>query len=64
MLSRYDEKSLSDQEPTATEIASQPVVFWVIFADKAGTIWFGDPNGLYWYDGNNITNFKGKQSQN
>ncbi len=62
-LSRYDEKSLLDKAPTATQIHSQPLVFWVISEDKEGNIWFGAPNGVYRYDGNTITDFTGKPSQ-
>jgi ligand-binding sensor domain-containing protein len=35
-------------------------VFWVIFEDDEGNIWFGAPDGVYRYDGNTITDFKGK----
>jgi ligand-binding sensor domain-containing protein len=57
ILSRYDEQSLSEQEPTLTEVYSCPAVCWVIFQDVEGNVWFGAPDGLYRYDGNTITHF-------
>jgi ligand-binding sensor domain-containing protein len=60
-LSRYDEKSLSDEKPTVTEIANKPMIFGLLEDDK-GNIWFG-ADGVYRYDGNTITDFKNKEVQ-
>ncbi|MDR6783905.1 ligand-binding sensor domain-containing protein [Pedobacter africanus] len=49
-LSRYDEKSLSNKKPRATEIASKPMIFGILKDDK-GNIWFGTLDGVYLYDG-------------
>ncbi|WEA00172.1 ligand-binding sensor domain-containing protein [Mucilaginibacter sp. SJ] len=57
-LSRYDEKSLSDKKPSVTEITNKPMVFGILEDDK-GNIWFGAVGGVYRYDGNTITDFKG-----
>jgi ligand-binding sensor domain-containing protein len=57
-LSRYDEKSLSDKKPSVTEITNKPMVFGILEDDK-GNIWFGAIGGVYRYDGNTITDFKG-----
>lgn len=61
VLSRYDAKSLSDENPTVTEISSHPVI-WSIFQAEDGSIWFG-ANGVFRYDGNIITHFKSKVGQ-
>jgi len=58
-LSRYDEKSLSNKKPTVTEIANKPMFFGILEDDK-GNIWFGALDGVYRYDGKNITDFKSK----
>jgi ligand-binding sensor domain-containing protein len=55
-LSRYDEKSLSDEKPTVTEITSKPMIFGILEDDK-GNIWFGSVGGVHRYDGNTITDF-------
>jgi len=60
MLSRYDEKSLSDKKPTVTEIANKPMIFGILEAFD-GSIWFGAVDGVYRYDGSTITDFKGKE---
>jgi len=59
ILSRYDEKSLSDKKPIVTEInfstRRQPrMIFGILEADD-GSIWFGSLDGVYRYDGNNLT---------
>ncbi|SKA06478.1 Two component regulator propeller [Chitinophaga eiseniae] len=55
-LSRYDEKSLSDKKPAATELTYQPMFFGIL-EDDNGNIWFGAVDGVYRYDGNTITRF-------
>jgi ligand-binding sensor domain-containing protein len=68
-LSRYDGKSLYKSfllnspvlKPTVTEITNKPMIFGII-EDAKGNIWFG-ADGVYRYDGNTITDFKGKESQ-
>ncbi|UOE46555.1 histidine kinase [Mucilaginibacter sp. SMC90] len=61
-LSRYDEKSLSDKNPTVTEITNKPMTFG-IFEDNKGNIWFGAFDGVYRYDGNTVTDFKNKENR-
>jgi ligand-binding sensor domain-containing protein len=61
-LSRYDEKSLSNKKPTVTEIKSQSGGLFGILEANDGSIWFG-ADGVYRYDGNTITDFKGKAVQ-
>jgi ligand-binding sensor domain-containing protein len=58
-LSRYEEKSLSDKKPNATQITQSLNLFGILEAND-GSIWFGAFDGVYRYDGNTITNFKGK----
>jgi len=53
-LSRYDEKSLSDKKPTATEIASGENGLFGILEARDGSIWFGADNGVYRYDGKTV----------
>ncbi|HET8737156.1 MAG TPA: hypothetical protein VFM69_11205 [Pricia sp.] len=58
MLSRYDEKSLSNKEPIAAEINPNEgrMLFGILEAND-GSIWFG-ADGAYRYNGNTITDFK------
>ena len=60
VLSRYDEKSLTNKKPNVTEIAYKPMIFGILEDDK-GTIWFGDLDGVHRYDGKTITNFISKK---
>jgi ligand-binding sensor domain-containing protein len=62
-LSRYDEKSLYDKKPAVTEITSIEKMLCGIFDADDGGIWFGSMNGVYRYDGKNITDFKNKEGQ-
>ena len=62
-LSRYDQKSLYNKEPTVTEIKSQPGMLLGILEDAKGNIWFGSGGGVYRYDGKTITDFKSKEGQ-
>jgi ligand-binding sensor domain-containing protein len=67
VLSRYDEKFLSDKTPAVSEINSQyegnkGMLFGILQA-KDGSIWFGSLDGVYRYDGKTITDFKGKGVQ-
>ena len=55
-LSRYDEKSLSDQKPRVTEITNKPMIFGILEDDK-GNMWFGAFDGLHRYDGSTISSF-------
>jgi ligand-binding sensor domain-containing protein len=71
VLSRYDEKSLYNSlfinspvlKPTVTEIKSKEGMTFGILEDAKGNIWFGSGGGVYRYDGNTITDFKGKEGQ-
>ena len=62
-LSRYDQKSLYDKEPTVTEIKSQSGMLLGILEDAKGNIWFGSGGGVYRYDGKTITDFKSAAGQ-
>jgi ligand-binding sensor domain-containing protein len=56
-FSRYDEKSLSNKNPTVTEITQSLNLFGILETND-GSIWFGAFDGVYRYDGNTITDFK------
>jgi ligand-binding sensor domain-containing protein len=60
-LSRYDEKSLSTNKPTVTQIKSQIPNLFRISEASDGSIWFGASDGVYRYDGKTITDFKDKE---
>ncbi|MDO6431516.1 two-component regulator propeller domain-containing protein [Flavitalea sp. BT771] len=66
-LSRYDEKSLTNEKPTVAEIRSEDEVtrrmIFGISEASDGSIWFGALNGVHRYDGNTITDFKDKEVQ-
>jgi len=62
-LSRYDQKSLYDKDPTVTEIKSEPGMLLGILEDAKGNIWFGSGGGVYRYDGTTITDFKSKEGE-
>ena len=62
VLSRYDEKSLTDKKPTVTEITNKPMIFGILEASD-GSIWFGTMSGVYRYDGKTITSFKDAAGQ-
>lgn len=66
-LSRYDQKSLYDKNPTLTEIMSikEGALLGILEAND-GSIWFGalgPAGGVYRYDGKTITDFKSKEVQ-
>ena len=60
VLSRYEEKSLSNKKPNVTEVNPRLAMLFGILEDDKGNIWFG-AGGVYRYDGNTITDFKGKE---
>ena len=62
VLSRYDEKSLTNKKPTVTEITNKPMIFGILEDDKRN-IWFGALDGVYRYDGKAITDFKNAAGQ-
>jgi ligand-binding sensor domain-containing protein len=62
-LSRYDQKSLYNKEPTVTEIMSIERMLCGILEANDGSIWFGSMNGVYRYDGKTISDFKSKEDQ-
>jgi ligand-binding sensor domain-containing protein len=59
-LSRYNEISFSNKKPNATLIKSNAGMIFGILEANDGSIWFG-AFGVYRYDGNTITDFKGKE---
>jgi ligand-binding sensor domain-containing protein len=61
VLSRYDEKTLTHAKPTVTEMNPNggKMLFGILEAND-GIIWFGTLDGAYRYDGNTITDSKGK----
>jgi ligand-binding sensor domain-containing protein len=61
-LSRYDQKSLYDKNPTVTEIMSGPPALFGLLEANDGSIWFGSVDGVHRYDGKTITDFKNKDS--
>jgi ligand-binding sensor domain-containing protein len=62
-LSRYDQKYLYNEKPAVTEIMSRGPALLGLLEAEDGSIWFGASDGVYRYDGNTITDFKGKQVQ-
>jgi ligand-binding sensor domain-containing protein len=58
ILSRYDQKSLYNENPTASKIMSVKKMLCGILEADDGSIWFGSINGVYRYDGKTITDFK------
>ena len=62
-LSRYDHKSIYNENPAVTEIMTgQPGLLGLLEAND-GSIWFGSYRGVYRYDGKTITDFKNKEGQ-
>jgi ligand-binding sensor domain-containing protein len=62
-LSRYDAETLYNENPTVTEIMSQPPALLGLLEAIDGSIWFGSMNGVYRYDGKAISDFKSKEDQ-
>ena len=67
LLSRYDEKSLSDGTPTVTEMRSEHkgnkgMTFGILEADD-GSIWYGALDGVHRYGENIINGFIGKAAK-
>ncbi|GAB3903883.1 hypothetical protein GCM10028803_33030 [Larkinella knui] len=62
VLSRYDEKSLSDKKPTVTEMKPKVGMIFGLLAANDGSMWFGS-GGVYRYDGTTITDFKRKKEE-
>jgi len=58
VLSRYDLKTLSDNQPPLTEIESGVGMIFGILEDHDGNIWFGTSNGVHRYDGKTFNNFR------
>ncbi len=64
-LSRYDQKSLNNKNPTVTKIMSGRLEMYSgILEANDGSIWFGYNGGLYRYDGKTITDFRSKEGNN
>jgi ligand-binding sensor domain-containing protein len=62
-LSRYEAKTLYNENPTVTEIMRQSGMLLGILEDAKRNIWFGSGGGVYRYDGKTITDFKSKEVQ-
>jgi ligand-binding sensor domain-containing protein len=62
-LSRYNFTSLDNEQGTVTEIKTGEGMFFGILEDSDENIWSGTLDGVYRYDGNIITDFKGKEGQ-
>ncbi len=62
-LSRYDQKSLYNKNPTVTEVKSQSGMLLGMVEDAKGNIWFGSGTGVYRYDGKTVTDFRRKEGQ-
>ena len=68
-LSRYDQKSLYDEQPTVTEITSMegPGMLCGLVEASDGSIWYGAMGstlcGVFRYDGKTITDFRRKDDQ-
>ena len=65
-LSRYDQKTLYDEQPTVTEITSieGPGMLCGLVEASDGSIWYGalgSTSGVFRYDGKTITDFKSKE---
>jgi ligand-binding sensor domain-containing protein len=64
ILTRYDEKSLLDEQATALQIVKGGGMSFGISEDKKGNIWVGTLKGVYRYDGNTINYFKDISTKN
>jgi ligand-binding sensor domain-containing protein len=62
-LTRYDQNTLYNEEPTSTEIMKKQDMLLGIVEDNQGNIWFGAGDGVYRYDGKTITDFKDIDNQ-
>jgi ligand-binding sensor domain-containing protein len=62
-LLRYDQSSLNNENPAVTEIASINKMLCRIIEATDGSIWFGSINGVYRWNGKDLTNFQGKEDQ-
>lgn len=62
-LLRYDQKSLYNEKPTITEIASINNMLCRILEASDGSIWFGSGKGVYRWDGKTLTDFMPTKEQ-
>jgi ligand-binding sensor domain-containing protein len=60
-LARYDEHSLSNKKPTASEIKSGETMLFGILEANDGSIWVGGWTGVYRYNGKAFESFKGNE---
>lgn len=58
MLSRYDEKALSDKKPAASLVKSREAMIFGILEANDKSIWFGSFGGVYRFNGNTVADFK------
>lgn len=56
-LLKYDQKTLTSDKPSFTEIASIDKMLCRIMEARDGSIWFGSLNGIYRWNGKELTNF-------
>ncbi|WP_158798965.1 two-component regulator propeller domain-containing protein [Pedobacter sp. L105] len=63
ILSFYNQKSLYTKKVPVIEIMSINKMLCGILEADDGSIWFGSLNGVYRYDGKNITDFRSKKDK-
>jgi len=62
-LSRYDAKSLYNQNPAISEVLSVPNGLFGILEARDGNIWVASSDGVYRYDGRNTQHFSGRSPE-
>ena len=62
-LLRYDQKTLYDDKPIVTDVATINNMLCRIIEASDGTIWFGSGKGVYRWDGKTVTNFMPTKEQ-
>jgi ligand-binding sensor domain-containing protein len=62
-FSYYDQKSLLESNPKATQVFSGGGMLWGMAEDKDGAIWVGKLNGVLRYDGKSVSYFSDQQSK-
>jgi ligand-binding sensor domain-containing protein len=62
-FSYYDQKSLLNRDPKATQIFVGDGMFFGITEDKDGGIWVGNLDGVFRYDGKSVNYFRDEQTK-